>query len=385
MKKIYFDNNATTPIDPAVYEEMLPILKEGYGNPNSIHWAGRAARNKIEEARERVASLINADPSEILFTGGGSESDNNAIKGVWEKLKIKGNHIITTKVEHPAVLDTCKYLKKNGAQITYLSVDKNGNLDLNELKNAITDQTILITIVFANNEVGNIYPIKEITKIAHEKGVLVHTDAVQAVARISVDVADLGVDLLSLSGHKIHAPKGVGALYIKQHTPLEKLIHGGHQEKGRRAGTENTVGIIGLGKACEIAQKELAGNMEKISKLRDRLEARIIKEIPHTKLNGDKESRVPNTSNISFLYVEGEAILLNLDLYGIAASSGSACTSGSLDPSHVLLAIGLSHEVAHGSIRFSLSKFNTEKEVDYVLKVLPETIERLRKISPLYK
>ncbi|MFH1727704.1 MAG: cysteine desulfurase NifS [Pseudomonadota bacterium] len=383
---IYLDHNATTQIDNEVLEEMIPFLKNEFGNPSSIHKHGRSVRIKLEEARYRVADIIDASPSEIFFTSGGSESDNLAIKGAFYNLKSKGNHIITTKVEHPAVLETCQYLEKNnGANITYLSVDHEGMLNLEELKNAITDKTILISIMAANNELGTIYPLKEISVIAREKNILFHSDAVQAIGKIPISVKDVRLDLLSLSGHKIYGPKGIGALYIRKGIKLERLIHGGHQEMGRRSGTENTAGIVALGKACEIAKRDLSKNSERIKKLRDKLENGLIASIDDILINGHKENRVQNTLNVSFKYIEGEAILLHLDMHNIAASSGSACSSGSLDPSHVLLALGLSHEDAHGSIRFSLGRSTSEAQIEAVLNVMPKIVATLRSMSPITK
>ncbi|MGC8928118.1 MAG: cysteine desulfurase NifS [Myxococcota bacterium] len=384
--KIYFDNNATTPIRREVYEKMIPYLTEHFGNPSSVHWAGRTVDNAIEEARGYVAKLINASDKDIVFTAGGSESDNHAIKGVFFANKQKGRHIITTKVEHPAVLETVKDLKKFGADITFLDVDEYGELNLSELEKSIRPDTILVTVMYANNETGVIFPIKEIVRIVKRKNpdTIVHTDAVQAAGKEKIDVIDLGVDLLSISGHKLYAPKGVGALYIKRGLRIERLISGGHQERNRRAGTENVASIVAFGEAARLAANEIDEEKRRLSYLRDKLENAILEKIPYVKLNGHKEHRLCNTTNLSFKYIEGEGILLSLDMVGIAASSGSACTSGSLDPSHVLLAMGLDHETAHGSVRISLGRFNTEEEVDYMIKELPPIIERLRKMSPLY-
>ena len=385
MKKIYFDHNATTPIDKEVLDVMFPVLGDMYGNPSSIHWAGREVRGLVETAREKAAGLIGAQPNEIVFTSCGSESDNLAIKGAFLKNKNRGNHIITTSVEHPAVLEVCKYLAKNGAEVTFLKVDSEGLFDIDDLKKAIRKETILITVMHANNETGVIFPLEEVGKIAREKGILFHTDAVQTAGKIPLDVNELNVDMLSIAGHKIYGPKGVGLLYVRKGVKLENLIHGGHQERNRRAGTENTAFIIGMGKACEVAKRDLHLYSDKVKGLKDKMEGELLKQIKSSRVNGHLRKRVPSTSNMSYLFIEGESILLNLDMYGVAASSGSACSSGSLDPSHVLLAMGLTHEEAHGSIRLSLGKENTEQEIDYVVKIMPEIVERLRKISPLYE
>lgn len=384
MNKIYFDHNATTPILDEVFEAMVPFLKDQWGNPSSIHWAGRGTRKAVEDARERVSALLNCAPLELIFTSSGTEGDNHAIKGLAYAQKNKGNHIITTKVEHPAVLSTCKHLQKEGFEVTYLDVDKDGLIDLDELTKAITPKTILITVMFANNETGVLFPIKEIGKIAKEKGVAFHTDAVQAAGKIKIDVQDLNVDLMTISGHKLYGPKGVGALYIKRGTRLVPIIHGGHQERNRRGGTENVAGIVAMGKAAEIAMRDMDKETEHLQALKERLEKGMIEKIPHIKVNGHPDKRLPNTSNISFEFVEGESLLLNLDMKGIAASSGSACTSGSLEPSHVLVSMGLTHELSHGSVRFSLGKSNTVEEIDYLLEIMPPIVERMRSMSPLY-
>ena len=384
MKNIYFDNAATTKLDEEVLKEMLPYLKENYGNASSIYKLGRESKKAIEEAREKIAKAINCKPSEIYFTSGGSESDNTAIKGIARAYKKNGNHIITSKIEHPAVLETCKELQKEGFEITYISVDKNGIINLEELKNAIKENTILITIMFANNEIGTIEPIEEIGKIAKQKNIFFHTDAVQAVGSIEIDVQKLNVDSLSLSGHKIYGPKGIGALYIKTGIKFEKLITGGHQEKAKRAGTENVPAIVGMGKAIELSYYKLKEHNKKIRELRDYYIKQVQEKIPYIKINGDLEKRLPGNANISFRFIEGEGLLLNLDLKGICASSGSACTSGSLDPSHVLLAIGLPHEIAHGSLRISIGKYNTKEEIDYLIENLVEIVGRLREMSPLW-
>ncbi len=384
MEKIYFDHNATTPVDPEVLSEMLPYLKEEWGNPSSIHWASRKPRMALDGAREQVAAFLNCTPLEIIFTSTGTESDNLAIKGLAYSKKKKGNHIITTKVEHPAVLNTCKYLEKEGFEVTYLGVDPSGMIDLDELKASIKDSTILITVMYANNETGVIFPIDEIGKIAKERGVTMHTDAVQAAGKLPLDMKELNVDLLSISGHKLYGPKGTGALFVRRGVRLVPIIHGGHHERNRRGGTENVAGLVGLGKACEISARDMEKEVAHLRGLRDRLEKGFMEKIPDIKINGDPEKRLPNTANVSFEYVEGESLLLNLDMLGIAASSGSACTSGSLEPSHVLLAMSLSHEMSHGSVRFSLGKDNTVEEIDYLIENMPAIVERMRSMSPLY-
>lgn len=385
MKKIYLDHNATTPVRTEVFEAMKPFLTEKWGNPSSIHWAGRMARGYVDEAREKVAFLLGADPAEIIFTSCGSESNNLAIKGTVAYHEKKGNHIITTKVEHPAVLETCRYLEKKGCKVTYLSVDRQGMIDLDEYRNAFRNDTVLVTVMMANNETGTVFPIKEMSAIAKERGVIFHTDAVQAAGKLPLDVNELGVDMLTISGHKIYAPKGIGVLYVRKGVRLDNLIHGGHQEKGRRAGTENVAGIVAIGTAAELAKKELPEVATRVKRLRDKLENGLRERISDVQVNGHPEKRVPTTLNMSFFYIEGESILLHLDMEGIAASSGSACTSGSLEPSHVLLAMNIPPENAHGSVRFSLGKDTTEEEIDYVLEVLPPIVERLRSYSPLYK
>ncbi|CAG0947396.1 cysteine desulfurase [Anaerolineae bacterium] len=384
MNRIYFDHNATTPVLDEVFEAMVPFLKDQWGNPSSIHWAGRGTRKAVEDARERVSALLNCAPLELIFTSSGTEGDNHAIKGLAWAQKSKGNHIITTKVEHPAVLSTCKQLQKEGFEVTYLDVDKDGLLDLEELKKAITPKTILITVMYANNETGVLFPIKEIGQIAKERAVAFHTDAVQAAGKIKIDVADLNVDLLTISGHTLYGPKGVGALFIKRGTRLVPIIHGGHQERNRRGGTENVAGIVAMGKAAEIAMRDMEKETAHLKMLTERLEKGMAEKVPHIKVNGHPDRRLPNTSNISFEFVEGESLLLNLDMKGIAASSGSACTSGSLEPSHVLVSMGLSHELSHGSVRFSLGKSNTAEEIDYLLEIMPPIVERMRSMSPLY-
>ncbi len=386
MKQIYMDNNATTPVKPEVLEAMLPFFREQFGNPSSVHWAGRMVSGAVETAREQVAALINCSPAEVVFISCGSEGDNFAIKGTADALKEKGNHIITTTVEHPAILETCEHLEKNGYDVTYLKVDRDGMLDLTELEAAITDQTILISIMWANNETGNLFPIEEIGRIAKKYKVRFHTDAVQAVGKVPVDVQQANVDLAVISGHKIGAAKGVGAIYIRRGTRMTRFMHGGHQERNRRAGTHNVAGIVGLGVACELALKNLQKNYAYVRNLRDKLEAGIKELVPEIKLNGhpDADLRLPNTLNVSFAYIEGESLLLNFDMKGIAASSGSACTSGSLEPSHVMGAMCVDVVLAHSSTRFSLGANNTEADVDFVLQELPPMVQRLREMSPLY-
>ncbi len=382
---MYFDNAATTRLDDEVLQEMLPYLKENYGNASSIYKLGRESRKAVEESREKISKVLNCKPNEIYFTAGGSESDNTAIKGIAKANKKKGNHIITSKIEHPAVLETCKQLEKEGFEITYISVDENGIVDLEELKKSIKPTTILITIMFANNEIGTIQPIEEIGEIAKESNIYFHTDAVQAVGNAKIDVQKLNIDSLSLSGHKIYGPKGIGALYVKTGVKFEKFIDGGHQERNKRAGTENVAGIVGIGKSIELAYENLNEHNKKIKELRDYYVEQVKEKIPYIKINGDMEKRLPGNCNISFKFIEGEGLLLNLDLKGICASSGSACTSGSLDPSHVLLAIGLPHEIAHGSLRISIGKYNTKEEIDYLVENLVEIVNRLREMSPLWE
>lgn len=383
-KNIYMDNAATTAVKKEVLDEMIPFFTEGFGNPSSVYSLGSRSKKAVEDSREKIAKAIGAEKREMFFTGSGSEADNWAIKGIAYGNASKGNHIITTKIEHHAVLHTCEYLEKKGFDITYLDVDQYGLIDLEQLKESITDKTILITIIFANNEIGTIQPIKEIGEIAKENGIYFHTDAVQAIGHIEIDVKELNIDLLSMSAHKFYGPKGIGALYIKQGVKIDPIISGGGQERNKRAGTENVPSIVGMAKAIEIAYEKLEANNEKLEKLRDSLIKKIQANIKHTKLNGHPTLRLPGNVNISFEFIEGEALLLSLDFEGIAGSSGSACTSGSLDPSHVLLAIGLSHEVAHGSLRLSLGDNNSEEELDYVVEKLIKIVERLRNMSPLY-
>ncbi|MEG0773246.1 cysteine desulfurase NifS [Clostridium sp.] len=383
-KPIYMDYAATTYTKPEVLEEMIPYFTEFYGNPSSIYSISRETKKALDKARMRVAKAINADPNEIYFTGGGSEADNWAIKGIAFAHQNKGNHIITTTIEHHAVLHACEYLEKHGFEVTYLDVDAEGVIKLEDLKNAIKENTILVTMMMANNEIGSVQPVKEIGEICRERKIFFHTDAVQAVGHIDVDVKEMNIDLLSLAAHKFYGPKGVGALYIKKGIKIHNLVHGGGQEKNRRAGTENVAGIVGLGKALELAVDNLAEHNKKLTYLRDKLIDGLL-QIPHARLNGPKgEKRLPGNVNVCFRFIEGESVLLMLDAMGICASSGSACTSGSLDPSHVLLAIGLPHEIAHGSLRLSLGDGTTEEEVDYVLKTVPSIVQRLRDMSPLY-
>ncbi len=383
--QFYFDYAATTPVKKEVLEEMLPFFNTNFGNPSSIYKIGRRGKNAVDIARDRIAKTLNSKSEEVFFTGGGSESDNWAIKGVAFANRDKGNHIITSKIEHHAVLQTCKYLEQEGFEVTYLGVDKYGLVSGDDLKNAIRDDTILISIMYANNEIGTIQPIKELAGIAKEKGIIFHTDAVQAYGNEIIDVEDLGIDLLSVSAHKIYGPKGVGALYIRKGTKIHKLIHGGGQEKMRRAGTENTPGIVGFGKAAEMAYENIEEHIKRLTGLRDKLIDGIITKIEHTELNGHPAKRLPGNVNISFEFIEGEALLLSLDMEGIAASSGSACSSGSLNPSHVLTATGLTHEKAHGSLRLTLGDFTTEDEIDYVIEKLQPIVDRLRNMSPLYE
>ncbi|MFC1855752.1 cysteine desulfurase NifS [Thermodesulfobacteriota bacterium] len=385
MKVVYLDNNATTKVDEAVFEEMRPYFCDLYGNPSSMHVFGGQVGHKIDQARERVANLIGAaHPSEIIFTSCGSESDNAAIMGVL-KANPRKKHIVTTKVEHPAVRNLCKHLTKNGHSVTELGVDGEGMLNLDQLRDSITDDTAIVSIMYANNETGVIFPIDEIAAIVKEKGAVFHTDAVQAVGKIPIDLKNANIDLLSLSGHKLHAPKGVAALYVKKGTKFSPFIIGGHQERSRRGGTENVPSIIALGKACELAGEHIEHENSIVKALRDKLETELIKSSPDAFLNGHKEYRLPNTTNISFEYVEGEAILLLLNDFGVCASSGSACTSGSLEPSHVMRAMGVPFTAAHGSIRFSLSRYTTEDDINIVIKNLPGIITRLREISPFGK
>lgn len=385
MHKIYLDHSATTRVDDDVAQAMLSYMTDHFGNPSSVHSFGREAKKALEAAREKVAQAVGAQPGEIIFTSGGTEADNMAIRGAATAGKKRGNHIITSQIEHHAVLDTCKALEREGFSVTYLPVDENGLVKPEDVRQAITDQTILITIMHANNEVGTVQPIKEIGAIAREKGIAFHSDTVQSIGKIPVNVDDLNLDMLSISAHKLYGPKGVGALYMRRGTKNMPMVFGGAQERKRRPGTENMPGIIGFGQAIEKAVADLEGQAEYQTKLRDKLINGITSGISDIKLNGHPTLRLPNNVNFSFRFIEGESLLLSLDMKGIAASSGSACTSGSLDPSHVLLAMGLTHEIAHGSLRLTLGKDNTEEEIDYVLETIPEIVERLRAMSPLYQ
>lgn len=380
MKIRYFDNGATTKVRKEVLDVMLPYLQEQYGNPSSLYSVGRISKKAIEEARKQVAMLIHAKPNEIYFTGCGSESDNTAIKGIAYANKQKGRHIITSKIEHPAILHTCQSLEEQGFDITYLDVDKNGFVDLEQLRNSIRNDTILISIMFANNEIGTLEPIEEIAKIAKMHNIIFHTDAVQACGNVPIDVQKMGIDMLSLSGHKIRAPKGIGALYVKTGIEFEKFMDGGHQERNKRAGTENVAGIVALGKACELARLELNSHMQKLQTLRDYYIAQIEEKITNVKLNGSRNQRLPGNANFSFKDVEGEALLLKLDEKGICVSTGSACSSGSPDPSHVLVAIGLSKELAQGSLRTTFGEDNTIEDVDYLVENIEDAVKILRQL-----
>ncbi len=382
---VYLDYNATTPLDSRVKEKMSPYLEEIYSNPSSVYKFAKSSRRAIEEARQKVASLLGAKSSEIIFTSSGTESNNTVIKGLALIPGNKRKHIITSKVEHHAILSPCKFLERMGFEVTYLNVDEYGVVDTDELKRSLRNDTLLVSIMYANNEVGTIQPIKKIAEIVHTKGAFFHTDAVQAVGKLPLDVKELGVDFLSLSAHKFYGPKGIGALYVREGVKFEPLLHGGHHERNRRASTENVAGIVGLGEAAVIAKKEMFEEEKKIRYLRDKLEKGILEKIPEVRLNGHPQKRLYNTLNVCIKYIEGESILVNLDFEGICASSGSACSSGSLEPSHVLLAMGIPHEIAHGSLRFSLGKYNTESDIDKVLDVLPPIVEKLRSISPFWR
>ena len=384
MKIVYVDNNATTKVAPEVLEVMLPYFSEYYGNPSSMHFFGGQVQKKVDEAREKVADFLGAEPSEIVFTSCGTESDNAAILGTLDSYP-KKRHVISTRVEHPAVGNVSTYLGRKGYRITELSVDREGRLDLDELRESLTDETALVSIMYANNETGVIFPIEEIGEIVKVREISFHTDAVQAAGKIPLTMKKSKVDLLSISGHKLHAPKGIGVLYIRKGTKFSPFLIGGHQEKGRRGGTENVPYIIGLGKACELAKNHLDEENTKVKALRDYLEAKLLEKIPNTLVNGERLHRLPNTVSVSFEFVEGESILLLLSDLGICASSGSACTSGSLEPSHVLRAMGVPFTAAHGSIRFSLSIYNTKEEMDYIVEHLPPIIQRLRDISPFWR
>lgn len=384
-KLIYLDNAATTALKPEVFEAMKPYFLDNYSNPNSVYTFAQQSKKAVDEAREAIAGLLGARANEIYFTAGGSESDNWAIKGCAEAFASKGKHIITTKIEHHAVLHTCEYLEKKGCEVTYLDVDENGQIRLEELERAIRPDTVLISIMFANNEIGTLEPVKEIGAIAKKHGVLFHTDAVQAFGHLPIDVNELNIDMLSASAHKFHGPKGVGFLYIRNGIKLGSFIHGGAQERARRAGTSNVPGIVGMGKAAQLAAAVMEENGKKITAVRDHLIQRVLEEIPYTRLNGHRSERLANNINFCFRFIEGESLLIMLDQKGICASSGSACTSGSLDPSHVLLAIGLPHEIAHGSLRITLSEDTTMEDADYVADSLKAIVERLRSMSPLYE
>ncbi len=385
MKRIYLDYAATTPVHPDVVTAMLPYFTERFGNPSSIYSYGQEAKGAIEEARAKVAGLIGARNEEIVFTGGGTEADNYALKGVAYANEKRGNHIITSAIEHHAILESGKFLERKGFKLTYLPVDSYGLVDPEDVRRAITAQTVLVSVMHANNEVGTIEPIAEIAKIAREAGAYFHTDAVQTVGHISVDVAGLGVDLLSISSHKLYGPKGVGALYIRKGTRIASFMHGGEQERGRRAGTENVAGIVGFGKAAELAKPEIDSEVVRLTMLRDRLIQRVLERIDHVYLNGHPQRRLPNNVNVSVEFVEGESMCLNLDLEGICASTGSACSSSSLEPSHVLMAIGIPAERGHSSLRFTLGKWTTEAEIDRTIEVLTQIVKKLRAMSPLFK
>jgi cysteine desulfurase len=381
---IYMDHSATSPVDPEVFEAMKPYFTDSFGNASTLYSLGRDARKAMESAREEVASIIGAETKDIIFTSGGTESDNIAIKGTAYKLKNKGNHIITSDIEHPAVDETCKYLEKNGFEVTYLPVYEDGIVKVSDLEAAITDKTILITVMHANNEIGTIQPIAEIGKIARERGIYFHTDAVQTVGKIPVDVNELNVDMLSLSSHKLYGPKGVGALYVRKGVRIEPIIHGGGHERGIRPGTENVAGIVGLGKACSLARENLERDAQKLRGLRDRLIDGVLEQNEDSYLNGHRTKRLPNNANFRFTGIEGESLILHLDSKGIASSTGSACSSTKLEPSHVLMAIGLEEVEAHGSLRISLGHENTEEDIDFTLTAIKEVVDKLRKMSPLW-
>jgi len=384
MSVIYADNNATTQVAPEVLEEMLPYFNEFYGNPSSMHSFGGSVGQKLKEARANVAALIGAAPEEIVFTSCGTESDSTAIRAAILSEPDK-RHIITTRVEHPAIKNLFEFLGKNGYRTTFVPVDRRGNLDLDYLYKSLSDDTAIVSIMWANNESGVIFPIEEISREVRERGVVFHTDAVQVAGKIPIDLKNVSVDMLALSGHKFHGPKGIGVLYVRKGTKFSPFLIGGHQESGRRGGTENVASIIGLGKACELAADQLQEKNTRVKQLRDKLESELIKRVPQTIINGDTENRLPNTTSIAFEYVEGESILLMMDEFGICASSGSACTSGSLEPSHVLRAMGVPFTAAHGSVRFSLSVYNTQEEIDFIIAKLPPIIERLRELSPFWQ
>lgn len=384
MKTVYLDNNATTAVAPEVVDAMTPVLRDHYGNPSSMYGLARTTAYQLKEARAKVAALIGAAPGEIVFTSCGTESDATAI---WSALRSRPDrrHVVTTAVEHSAIKNLAEHLGQNGYRVTFVPVDEAGRLDLDHLRDHLSDDTAVVSVMWANNETGVLFPVEEIARICRERGILFHTDAVQAVGKIPIDLSDGAIDMLSLSGHKLHAPKGVGALYVRKGTPFQPFLIGGHQEAGRRAGTENVASIVGLGRAAQLAREWMADENGRVRELRDRLEAALLERIPQSRVNGDRDNRLPNTTNIAFDYVEGESILLLLDEAGICASSGSACTTGSLEPSHVLRAMKVPHESAHGSVRLSLSIHNTAEEIDYVIETLPPIVERLRQMSPFWK
>ena len=383
MRNVYLDYSATTPVKEEVLKEMIPYFTEKFGNPSSLYDKGLEAKDAVNHAREQVAALINAEPREVFFTAGGTEADNWAVFGVCDKLREKGNHIITTKIEHHAMLHSCAFLEKQGFEVTYLDIDKDGRVDLEQLKNSITDKTILISVMMVNNEIGTVQPIKKIAQIAKEHKIIFHTDAVQALGNVPIDVKDLGVDLMSMSSHKIYGPKGEGALFIRKGLKISNYLHGGAQESGRRAGTENLTGIVGFGKAAELAKTNFEEHVKHCSSLRDYLVDRILKEIPDTILNGTMNGRHPGNANITFKYIEGESILLLLNQFGISVSTGSACSSKSLEPSHVLTALGVPVEMIHGTVRFTVGDFTTKEDIDYVVDALKTIVTRLRELSPI--
>ena len=383
MRNVYLDYSATTPVKDEVLKEMIPYFTEKFGNPSSLYDKGLEAKDAVTHAREQVAALINAEPREVFFTAGGTEADNWAVFGVCDKLKDKGNHIITTKIEHHAMLHSCAFLEKQGYEVTYLDIDKDGRVDLEQLKNSITDKTILISVMMINNEIGTLQPIKEIAEIAKEHKIIFHTDAVQALGNVPINVKELGVDLMSMSSHKIYGPKGEGALFIRKGLRISNYLHGGAQESGKRAGTENLTGIVGFGKAAELARINFDEHVKHCSTLRDYLVARILIEIPDTILNGTMDGRHPGNANITFKYIEGESILLLLNQFGISVSTGSACSSKSLEPSHVLTALGVPVEMIHGTVRFTVGDFTTREDIDYVVDSLKNIVTRLRELSPI--
>lgn len=383
MRNVYLDYSATTPVKEEVLKEMIPYFTEKFGNPSSLYDKGLEAKAAVDHAREQLAALINADPKEIYFTAGGTEADNWSLMGVADKLKDKGNHIITTKIEHHAILHSCEFLEKHGYEVTYLGIDENGRISLEELENAITDKTILISVMMVNNEIGTVQPIKEIGKIAKAHKIIFHTDAVQALGNVPIDVKDMGIDLMSMSSHKIYGPKGEGALFMRKGLRISNYIHGGAQENSRRAGTENLTGIVGFGKAAELARINFDKHVQHCSELRNYLVDRILKEIPDTQLNGTMEGRHPGNANITFKFIEGESILLLLNQFGISVSTGSACSSKSLEPSHVLVALGVPVEMIHGTVRFTVGDFTTKEDIDYVIEKLKIIVEKLRALSPI--